>query len=29
MQWWQIVIIIIVAGAMAGYVVDKWRGNIK
>jgi len=28
MEWWQIVIIIIVTGAMAGYVVDKWRGKL-
>jgi len=27
MEWWQLVIIIIVTGAMAGYVIDKWRGK--
>jgi len=28
MAWWQIVIIIIVIGAVAGYVIDKWRGKL-
>lgn len=29
MEWWQILILIIVTGAMAGYLIDKWKGNIK
>lgn len=29
MEWWQIIIILIVATACGSYLIDKWKGNVK